>query len=160
MSAHKKRSPAGTYVTDQSAAPTTASVTTRQAPRTTLFGHCRYRAATKLVVTQHLMLRPNASLQLALLATGMQCCNTAAQIFKLNFSKTCCAQHSGKRLLIRKPGNRIRQIFVGAARAAQPAANPRQQVPVIQLDEFVNTGNDGFRKLQDEQPSLRLQHPF
>src|SRR5438093_6388495 len=160
MSAHKKRSPAGTYITDQNAAPTTASVTTKQAPRTTLFGHCRYRAATKLVVTQRAVLRSSTSLQLVLLAAGMQCCNAAAQIFKLNFCETCRAHQCGKHLLIRKLSNRIRQIFVSAARAAQPAANPRQQVPVIQLDEFADTGNHGFRKLQDEQPSLRLQHPL
>src|SRR5256885_10134637 len=52
-------------------------------------------------------------------AARMQGCNAAAQIFKLDFCKSCRAHHRCECLLIRKARNRVRQILVSTLRTAQ-----------------------------------------
>jgi len=46
---------------------------------------------------------------------GMQCGYTAGQIFKPNIGKARFRHHGRKLFLIRKPGNRIRKVFIRTA---------------------------------------------
>src|SRR5262249_32076778 len=91
-----------------SPAPTTEPNRLRRTPKTTLLDCCARRQS--MPATQDILaLQANSRRArpcLALRAAAcVQSCNAAAQIFKLDFFKSCCAHHFSEHLLVRKTGN-------------------------------------------------------
>src|SRR5882724_5970954 len=89
----------------------------------------------------------------------MQRRNSSSQILIVNFSKASFFHQRSQLFLIRKPRNRVRQIFVCAPRTAYQTTKQRQQLRKIDPKKRTQQECSRLGKLQHCDPAARFQDP-